>query len=52
MNWSQALPPGSIAGSPMARYVLSPQAHEDLREPRDYIAQDNPTAARRVLNSI
>jgi plasmid stabilization system protein ParE len=36
----------------MARYVLSPRAHEDLRELRDYIAQDNPTAARRVLNEL
>lgn len=36
----------------MARYVLSPQAHEDLRGLRDYIVQDNPAAARRVLNEL
>ncbi len=36
----------------MARYVLSPEAHDDLRELRDYIAQDNPTAARRLLSDL
>lgn len=36
----------------MARSVLSPQAHEDLRELRDYIARDDPAAARRVLHDL
>jgi toxin ParE1/3/4 len=36
----------------MPRYVLSPQARDDLLELRDYIAQDNPAAARRVLNEL
>jgi plasmid stabilization system protein ParE len=30
----------------MPRYVLSPQARDDLLGLRDYIAQDNPAAAR------
>lgn len=36
----------------MARYVLSPEAGDDLREIRDYIAQDDPAAARRVLTDL
>ena len=33
----------------MARFVLSPEARDDLREIRDYIARDSSEAARRVL---
>jgi toxin ParE1/3/4 len=36
----------------MPRYVLSPQARDDLSDLRDYIAQDDPAAARRVLNEV
>ena len=36
----------------MPRYVLSPQARDDLRDLRDYIARDNPAAARRVLAEL
>jgi plasmid stabilization system protein ParE len=36
----------------MPRYVLSPQARDDLSELRDYIAQDDAAAARRVLNEV
>ena len=36
----------------MALYVLSPEAHEDLRELRVHIAQDEPTGVRRVLNEL
>ena len=33
----------------MSRFKLSAPARQDLREIRDYIAQDNPTAVRRLL---
>jgi plasmid stabilization system protein ParE len=33
----------------VARFVLSVPARSDLREIHDYIATDDPTAARRVL---
>lgn len=33
----------------MSRFVFSPEASDDLREIRDYIARDSPDAARRVL---
>lgn len=33
----------------MSRYLLSPEAREDLLEIRDYISKDNPEAARRVI---
>jgi addiction module RelE/StbE family toxin len=32
--------------------VFSPQAQEDLRLAREYIAQDSPTAADRVLERV
>lgn len=34
------------------RIVLSPQAQEDLREARAYIARDNPAAAKREVARI
>ncbi len=34
------------------KVTLSPQAHEDLREIFLYIAEENPRAARLVLNRI
>jgi toxin ParE1/3/4 len=33
----------------MARLILAPEARQDLREIRDYIARDNPKAAHRVM---
>jgi toxin ParE1/3/4 len=33
----------------MPRLIIAPEAREDLREIRDYIAKDNPMAARRVV---
>ena len=36
----------------MARFVLSPEASDDLREIRDYIARDSTSAARRVLADL
>ena len=36
----------------MARFVLSPEARDDLRENRDYIARDSAGAARRVLSEL
>ena len=36
----------------MARFVLSPEARDDLREIRDYIARDSADAARRVLSEL
>jgi plasmid stabilization system protein ParE len=36
----------------MARFVLSPEARDDLREIRDYIARDSAEAARRVLSEL
>ena len=33
----------------MAQFVLSPEARDDLREIRDYIARNSSEAARRVL---
>lgn len=36
----------------MAHFVLSPEARDDLREIRDYIARDNVEAARRVLREL
>jgi toxin ParE1/3/4 len=35
-----------------ARFVLSAPATSDLREIHDYIATDDPTAARRVLDDL
>lgn len=36
----------------MARFVLSPEARDDLREIRDYIARDSTDAALRVLAEL
>ena len=36
----------------MPGYVLSPEAADDLRDIRDYIAQDNPAAARQLLADL
>jgi toxin ParE1/3/4 len=36
----------------MARLVIAPEARADLREIRDYIARDNPEAARRVVTRL
>jgi plasmid stabilization system protein ParE len=36
----------------VSRYVLTRQAREDLFEIQDYIAQDSPAAADRVLGEI
>ena len=36
----------------MSRYVLSEPARRDLREIRDYIAQDSVSAARQVLREL
>lgn len=36
----------------MSRYLLSPEAREDLRDIRDYIAADDPAAAERVLAEL
>ncbi|MFW6012291.1 MAG: type II toxin-antitoxin system RelE/ParE family toxin [bacterium] len=36
----------------MARFILSPEAAEDLREIVDFIAQENPSAARRFLGKL
>jgi plasmid stabilization system protein ParE len=36
----------------MRRYRVSPEAKQDLREIRDYIARDNVGAARRVLANL
>ncbi len=36
----------------MSRYILSPQAKLDIREIRKYIAQNNQSAARRLVESI
>lgn len=36
----------------MPRFILSPEAAEDLREIVDFIAQDNPEAARRFLQKL
>jgi plasmid stabilization system protein ParE len=36
----------------VARFVLSPEASDDLREIRDYIARDSTSAARRVLADL
>lgn len=33
-------------------YALHPEAYADLEEIRDYIAQDNPQAANRVIDEI
>jgi len=33
----------------MPRLVIAPEARRDLRSIRDYIAKDNPAAARRVV---
>ena len=33
----------------MSRLIIAPEARRDLREIRDYIAKDDPGAARRVL---
>ena len=33
----------------MTRLVIAPEASRDLRRIRDYIAKDNPEAARRVV---
>ena len=34
------------------RYVLTPQAKDDLKEIRRYIADDNPDAAIRVVQAL
>ncbi len=36
----------------MRRYSVSPQARQDLRDIRKYIAADNVVAARRVLANL
>jgi plasmid stabilization system protein ParE len=36
----------------MKSYVLTPAAIQDLQEIRSYIADDNPAAARRVLEAL
>lgn len=36
----------------MPRFVLSREATADLREVHDYIAADDPAAARRVLDDL
>ena len=36
----------------MSRYYLSPLARNDLNEIHDYIANDNPRAARRFVLSL
>lgn len=36
----------------MSRYLLAPEASADLEEIADYIALDNPAAARRVLAAL
>ena len=36
----------------MARFVLSPEARDDLREIRGFIARDSANAARRVLSEL
>jgi plasmid stabilization system protein ParE len=36
----------------VARFVLSAPARSDLREIHDYIATDDPAAARRVLGDL
>lgn len=36
----------------MAEYLLSPEALDDLRSIRDFIALDSPTAAERVLDEL
>ena len=36
----------------MSGYALHPEAYTDLDEIRDYIAQDNPDAAGRVITEI
>jgi antitoxin ParD1/3/4/toxin ParE1/3/4 len=36
----------------MNRFVLTPAARADLLDIFDYISQDNPDAARRVINEI
>jgi toxin ParE1/3/4 len=36
----------------MPRLVLAPEARQDLRNIRDYIAQTDPEAARRVVTRL
>lgn len=36
----------------MGRFVLSPEARDDLRDITDFIAKDSPAAARRVLDEL
>lgn len=36
----------------MARFILSPEARDDLREIRDFIARDSGEAALRVLAEL
>ena len=36
----------------MARLTITESARADLREIRDYIAKDNPAAARRVMERL
>ena len=36
----------------MARLTITESARADLREIRDYIAKDNPAAARRVVERL
>jgi plasmid stabilization system protein ParE len=36
----------------VSRYIFSPEARQDLIDIWDYIAQDNPAAATRVVDAI
>jgi len=36
----------------MSGYALHPETYTDLQEIADYIAEDSPDAARRVINQI
>lgn len=36
----------------MTGYALHPEAYTDIQEIADYIAEDSPAAARRVVNKI
>ncbi|MGH7215259.1 MAG: type II toxin-antitoxin system RelE/ParE family toxin [Tepidisphaeraceae bacterium] len=36
----------------MKRFIISPDANDDLREIRQFTAQDNPGAARKVITRI
>lgn len=36
----------------MIRYIISAEARQDLRDIKNYIARNNPSAARRLIESI